>query len=88
MLAYLETSIGGGAVVLDALFLLLVLAIMAGVFRIARRLSAWRSERRMGKRGKGEFDWIDDLQELARLRDEGSLSEEEFEAAQARVLRD
>jgi hypothetical protein len=89
VLAYLETSIGGGAVVLDALFLLLVLAIMAGAFRIARRLSAWRSERRMGsKRGGGESERIDNLRELARLRDEGSLSEEEFEAAQARVLRD
>jgi hypothetical protein len=87
-LANLETPIGGGAVVLDALFLLLVLAILAGVFRIAPRLSAWRSERRKRRRGKGESEKPGNLRELAKLRDDGSLSQEEFEAAQKRVHRE
>jgi hypothetical protein len=89
VLAYLDISGGSGAVALDLFFLLIVLAIMAAVVRIARRLSAWRSERRMGgKRGKGESARIDSLRKLARLRDEGSLSEEQFEAGQARVHRE
>jgi hypothetical protein len=74
---------------LDVLFLLIVLAVMGGLFRITRRLSAWRSERRMGgKRGTGESARTAHLRELARLRDEGSLTEEEFEAAQVRVHRE
>jgi cytochrome c-type biogenesis protein CcmH/NrfG len=74
--------------VLDAVFLLIVLAILAGVFRVAPRLSTWRSERRMRQRGKGDAERIDNLRELARLRDDGSLSQEEFEAARARVHRE
>ena len=74
---------------LDVVFLLIVLASMFGAFRVVRRLSAWRIERLVGsKRGTGEAERTDTLRKLARLRDSGSLSEEEFEAAQARVRRD
>jgi biopolymer transport protein ExbB/TolQ len=74
---------------LDVVFLLIVLASMLAAFRVVRRLSAWRIERRAGrKRGTGEAERADTLRKLARLRDSGSLSEEEFEAAQARVRRD
>jgi Kef-type K+ transport system membrane component KefB len=86
MLAYLDISSGSGAVALDVFFLLIVLAIMIGVVRIARRLTAWRIERRMGgKRGTGESEQVDTLRRLSELRNSGSLSEEEFEAAKARV---
>ncbi len=86
MLAFLDTSIGGGAVVLDALFLLLVLAIMFGVARVARRLTAWRIERRVGrKRGTGKPERLETMRRLSELRNSGALSEEEFEAAKARV---
>ena len=89
MLANLDISSGGGATALDVFFLLIVLAMIVGGVRIARRLSAWRSERRMGsKRSTGESERIDTLRELADLRDSGSLSEEEFEAAKARVVRE
>jgi hypothetical protein len=89
VLALLETSIGGGAVVLDALTLLIALAMIVGGARLARRLTAWRIERRMGtKRGTWESEEGDTLRKLAELRDSGSLSEEEFEAARARVLND
>ncbi len=92
MLAHLDTSIGGGAVALDVFYLLIVLAIIVGGVRIAGRLSAWseeRWERRMGrKRRTGELERIDTLQKLAQLRDSGSLSEEEFDAAKARVLQE
>jgi Short C-terminal domain len=57
----------------DGVFLLIGLAFMFGAYRVVRRLTAWR---------------IDTLQKLARLRNSGSLSDEEFEAAQARVRRD
>jgi hypothetical protein len=74
---------------LDVVFLLIVLAIMLAAFRVVRRLSAWRIERRVGrKRGTGEAERTGTLLKLERLRDSGSLSEEEFEAAQARVRRD
>ena len=86
LLVFLDASIGGGSVVLDVFFLLIVLATMIGVARIARRLTAWRIERRMGrKRGTGESDRVDTLRRLSELRDSGSLSEEEFEAARTRV---
>ena len=92
VLAYLDTSSGGGAVALDLFYLLIVLAMIVGGVRIARRSSAWseeRWERRMGrKRRTGESEQIDTLQKLAELRDSGSLSEEEFEAAKARVRRE
>lgn len=92
MLAHLDTSSGGGAVALDVLYLLIVLAMIGGIAWIARRLSAWseeRWERRMGRRrGTGESERIDTLRKLAELRDSGSLSEEEFDAARARVLRE
>jgi Short C-terminal domain len=86
VLRFLDTSIGGGAVVLDALSLVLVLAILVGVARIARRLTAWRIERRIGsKRGTGKAERLGTLRRLSELRDSGSLSEEEFEAAKTRV---
>jgi putative oligomerization/nucleic acid binding protein len=87
MLAHLDiSSAGGGVVALDVFFLLIVLAIMISVVRIARRLTAWRIERRMGsKRGAGESERVDTLRKLSNLRDSGSLSEEEFEAAKGRV---
>jgi hypothetical protein len=86
MLAYLDISSRAGSVALDAFFLLIVLATMVSMFRIARRLTAWRIERRMdGKRGTGESARVDTLRKLSELRDSGSLSEEELEAAQARV---
>ena len=92
VLAYLDTSIGGGAVALDVFFLLIVLAMIVGCARIARRLSAWsmkRLERRLGsKRTTGESARVDTLRKLAELRASGSLSDEEFEAAKARVLRE
>jgi hypothetical protein len=40
------------------------------------------------KRGTGESARIDTFRKLDELRDSGSLSEEEFEAARARVLRE
>jgi hypothetical protein len=71
---------------LDVLFLLIVLLGMVGVFRVGRRLSAWRSERRVGgKRGTSESQQAQTVRKLAMLRDSGSLSEEEFEAAMTRV---
>jgi biopolymer transport protein ExbB/TolQ len=77
---------------LDVFYLLIVLAMIVGGVRIAGRLSAWseeRWERRMGrKRRTGKSERIDNLQKLAELRDSGSLSEEEFEAAKARVRRE
>ena len=80
------------AITLDVFYLLIVLAMIVGGVRIAGRLSAWseeRWERRMGrKRRTGEPERIDTLRKLAELRDSGSLSEEEFEAAKARVLRE
>jgi hypothetical protein len=87
MLAYLDISSGaGGGIALDVCFLLIVLATMVSIFRITRRLTAWRIERRMGgKRGTGQSARVDTLRKLSELRDSGSLSEEEFEAAQARV---
>jgi hypothetical protein len=79
-------------IALDIFYLLIVLAMIVGGVRIAGRLSAWseeRWERRMGrKRRTGESEQIDTLQNLAELRDSGSLSEEEFEAAKARVLQE
>jgi hypothetical protein len=88
-LANLDISGGLAAVTLDVFFLLIVLAMIVGGVRIARRLTRWRIERRMGsKRGTGESERTDTLGKLARLRDSGSLSEEEFEAAQERVLRE
>lgn len=92
MLAFLDTPIGGGAVALDVVFLVFVLAMIVGAIRIARRLTAWskkRFERRMGgKQRTGESERIDTLRKLDELRDSGSLSQEEFEAARARVLRE
>jgi len=92
LLAFLDTSVGGGSVALDVLFLVIVLAMIVGGVRIARRLSAWsmkRFERRLGrKRTTGESARIDTLRKLAELRASGSLSDEEFEAAKARVLRE
>jgi hypothetical protein len=71
---------------LDVFFLFIVLLSMVGVFRFARRRSAWRSERRVGgKRGANESLQTDTVRKLARLRDSGSLSDEEFEAAKTRV---
>jgi uncharacterized membrane protein len=71
---------------LDVFFVLIVLAFMLVVFRVVRRLSVWRIERRTGsERGTGESERADSLRKLTRLRDSGSLSEEEFEAAQGRV---
>lgn len=71
---------------LDVFFVLIVLLSMVGVFRIARGLSAWRSERRVGgKRGTSESQQTDTVRKLAGLRDSESLSEEEFEAAKTRV---
>ena len=91
-LAFLDNSIGGGAFVLDAVFLLIVLAMIVGAVRIAPRMSAWskqRFERRKGsKRRTGDSARIDTLRNLDELRDSGSLSEEEFEAAKARVHRE
>ena len=64
---------------LDVFFLFIVLLSMVGVFRFARRRSAWRTERRMGgKRSTGESERINTLRKLAELQDSGSLSEEEF----------
>ena len=72
---------------LDVFYLLIVLAMIVGGVRIARRLSAWRIERRMGgKRVTGESERIKTLGKLAQLRDSGALSEEDFETAKARVL--
>jgi hypothetical protein len=89
VLADLDISSGGGGIALDAFFLLIVLAMIVGGVRIAGRLSAWRSERRMGsKRSTGESERIDTLRKLSELREAGSLSGEEFEAAKARVLRE
>jgi len=85
VLAYLDIS--SGAVVLDVFYLLIVLTMILGGVRIARRLSAWRIERRMGgKRSTGKSERINSLRKLAELQDSGSLSKEEFEAAKARVL--
>lgn len=88
-LALLDTFIGGGSVALDVLFLVIVMALIVGGVRIAHRLTAWsmkRFERRMGgKRRTGESARIDSLRKLGELRDSGSLSEEEFEAAKTRV---
>jgi hypothetical protein len=87
VLAYLDVSSGSGAFALDVFYLLVVLAMVFGGVRIARRLTAWRTERRMGrKRSTGESERINTLRKLAELQDSGSLSEEEFEAAKARVL--
>ena len=92
MLADLDIFSGGGVVALDVLFLLIVLAMIVGIASITRRLSAWskvRFERRRGsKRGTGEPERIDTLQKLGELRDSGSLSEQEFEAAEGRVRRE
>ena len=89
VLAYLDVSSGSGAVALDVFYLLVVLAMIVGGARIARRLTAWRIERRMGgKRSTGESERINTLRKLAELRDSGSLSEEEFAAAKARVLKE
>jgi putative oligomerization/nucleic acid binding protein len=86
VLGFLDTSIGGGAVVLDALSLVLVLAILVGVARIARLLTAWRIERRSGsKRKTGKAERLDTVRRLSELRDSGALSEEEFLAAKTRV---
>ena len=71
---------------LDVFFLLIVLLSLVGVFRLARRLSIWRSERRVGgKRGTSASQQTDTVRKLASLRDSGSLSEEEFEAAKIRI---
>jgi hypothetical protein len=71
---------------LDVLFLLIVLLSMVAVFRLARRRSAWRTERRVGGRRKtGESARIDTQRKLGELRDLGSLSQEEFETAETRV---
>jgi hypothetical protein len=71
---------------LDVLFLLIVLLSMVGVFRVARGLSVWRSERRVGgERGTSASQQTLTVQKLASLRDSGSLSEEEFEAAKIRI---
>jgi hypothetical protein len=71
---------------LDVLFLLIVLLSMVGVFRVARGLSGWRSERRVdGERGTSASQQTRTVQRLASLRDSGSLSEEEFEAAKIRI---
>ena len=89
VLASLDVSSGGGTLALDVFYLLVVLAMIVGGVRIARRLTAWRIERRMGgKRSTGEPQRINTLRKLAELRDSGSLSEEEFEAAKARVLKE
>jgi hypothetical protein len=40
------------------------------------------------KATNGKSERVDTLHKLAELRDSGSLSEEEFEAAKARVLRE
>jgi hypothetical protein len=86
VLASLDVSSGGGTLALDIFYLLIVLAMIVGGVRIARRLSAWRIERRMGgKRATGGSERIKTLRKLARLRDSGALSEEEFETAKARV---
>jgi hypothetical protein len=71
---------------LDVFFLLIVLLSMVGAFRIARRRSAWRTERRVGgTRKTGGSARIDTQRKLGELRDLGSLSEEEFETAETRV---
>ena len=89
VLTYLDVSSGSGAVALDVFYLLVVLAMIVGGARIARRLTAWRIERRMGsKRSTGESERINTLRKLAELRDSGSLSAEEFAAAKARVLKE
>ncbi len=73
---------------LDIFYLLIVLAILVAVYRITRRLSVWRIERRVGSaRGTGETERTDTLRKLGRLRDSGSLSEEDFDAAEERVRR-
>jgi tryptophan 2,3-dioxygenase len=73
---------------LDLFYLLIVLAILVAVYRITRRLSVWRIERRIGSaRGTGETERTDTLRKLAMLRDSGSLSEEDFDAAEERVRR-
>jgi hypothetical protein len=87
-LASLDIFSGIGEVVLDLFYLLIVLAILVVVYRITRRLSVWRIERRIGsERGPGETERTDTLRKLGRLRDSGSLSEEDFEAAEERVRR-
>lgn len=89
LLAFLDTIIGGGSVALDVLFLVIVMSLIVGAVRIAHRLSAWsrkRFERRAAKRRTGEPARTDSLRKLGELRNEGSLSEEEFEAAKTRVL--
>ena len=88
LLAFLDTSIGGGSVALDVLFLVIVMALIVGAVRIAHRLTTWsrkRFERRAAKRRTGESARTDSLRNLGELRDLGSLSEEEFEAAKTRV---